>query len=219
MAVIDHQSETATRVGASRLWTMVSGIAFAVLFVAGILVGSDTPDYDADDNEWTDWFSDSGNRWTQIVGMILLVLSAVALVVFIATLVRMLRARPTTASIDAAQIAYGTGLILAASTAFGAVALAQMSAAIEIGDIPVPAPDLLRTAEQLGFGLILVVGGIFAAVMVAAVSFAARGAGVLPNWLVMAGFVAAFILLFSVIFLPMAALPLWAIAVAVTARP
>ena len=41
----------------------------------------------------------------------------------------------------------------------------------------------------------------------------------LPNWLVMAGFVAAVILLFSVIFIPMALLPLWAIAVAVTARP
>ena len=65
MALIDHHSEAPTEVRSSRLWTMVSGIAFAVLFVAGIFLGTDTPDYDAADSEWTDWFNDSGNRWNR----------------------------------------------------------------------------------------------------------------------------------------------------------
>ena len=34
-------------------WTMVAGIVFAVTFVAGMVLGRDTPDYDDPDAEWT----------------------------------------------------------------------------------------------------------------------------------------------------------------------
>jgi hypothetical protein len=196
---------------------MLSGLAFAVLFVAGMILGRDTPESDVDDREWTEWFSDSDNRVMQVVSMILITLAAVALVVFVTGLVERLR-NPRPRSDMPAQVAYGAGMILATALAFGGVALNQMSAAIEIGDIPIPSPDVLRTAEQLGFGLILMVGGLFAALTVAAVSVAARGTGVLPSWLVTAGFVVAFILLFSLAFIPMILLPLWVIAVSIASN-
>ena len=193
---------------------MLSGIAFAVLFVVGILLGSDSPDSDAPDAEWVAWFDDSGNRTLQCVSLFLMVLAALAFVVFITGLVRRLRAESTVHD-GAAQVAHGAGLLLSAAIAIGGVAINQISGAIEFGDLPTPSADILRTAEQLGYGIVLVVGGWCAALTVAAASIAARGTTVLPRWLATAGFVAAVILVFSVIFIPMAVLPLWVLAVAI----
>jgi hypothetical protein len=217
MAVEDRLTEGSLHAGSERRWVMITGVLFGVLFTAGMLLSGNTPDYDAEDSEWTDWFDDGGNRALQIISMFLLVLAAVSFVVFLTYLVRRLRLARAAAETPA-QIAFGAGLLVALSIAIGGVAVNQMSAAIEIGDIPIPNADVLRTAEQFGFGLILVVGGLFAALTVAAVSFAARGGDVLPKWLVTAGFVAAVILIFSVAFIPLIVLPLWAILVAVTAR-
>ena len=195
-------------------WTTPSGIAFVVLFVVGLLIGSDSPNPDAPDAEWTAWFDDSGHRTLQIVGALLMVLAALAFVVFITGLVRRLRAE--TMNDGAAQVAHGGGILVAAAIAIGGIAINQISAAIEIGDIPIPSPDVLRTAEQFGYGVVLVLGGWGAALTVASASIAARGTTVLPRWLVTAGFVAAVILLFSLVFIPMVVFPLWVLAVAIS---
>jgi hypothetical protein len=216
-AADEFVGHTAAPVRVDRRVTMFTGIAFAVLFVLGMLFGPNTPDGNASDAEWTDWYDDGGHRAMQIVSAFLLVLAAVALVIFLALVVRQLRAARPDRDVTA-QVVFGGGLVLAAAIAFGGIAMAQMSAAIEIGDIPIPSADVLRTAEQLGFGLLLVAGGLFAALTVAAVSFGARGTGLLPAWLVTTGYVVAVILLFSVMFIPLILLPLWAIAVAVATR-
>ena len=197
------------------MWAMVSGVLFAVLFVAGMILGRDTPAGDAPDEEWLQWFDDSGNRWQQIIGAMSLALAAMALVVFIAHLVHHLDTGRHAGAV-ATRVAHGAGLVLAAAIAIGGIGMNYVGAGIEIGELPVPAPDVARIAEHLGFGVMLIVGGLFAALMVGAVSLAARGTGALPGWLVTAGMVVAVLLLASVMFIPMALLPLWVLAVAIT---
>src|SRR3989337_797662 len=92
MAIADRPVGAPVARGLSDRWTMLSGIAFAVLFIVGMLLGSDTPDPDAPDAEWTAWFDDSGHRTLQVVAMFLMVLAALALVVFITGLAHRLRA-------------------------------------------------------------------------------------------------------------------------------
>jgi hypothetical protein len=82
--------------------------------------------------------------------------------------------------------------------------------------LPLSSVETLRTTESLGIAVLLMVGGLVAALMLAAVSLAARGTEALPNWLVTAGFVVAVILLGSVMFIPMVVLLLWVLAVAIT---
>ena len=214
MASISQGNGGARRDLADR-WTMLAGIAFTVLFVLGMLVGSDSPDPDAPDAEWTEWFSDGGNRGAQVFSLFMLVLAAVAFTVFITGFVRRLRWDPAVNE-SAANIALNAGLVLAAMIAVGGVAKNQISGAVEFGDMPLPSAEVLRTAEQLGFGVILVAGGLFAAAAVIAASIAARGTSVVPSWLVTAGLVAGVILLFSVIFVPMIVLPLWVLAAAIS---
>lgn len=193
---------------------MLSGIAFAILFIVGVMLGSDTPEPDAPDAEWTEWFDDGGHRGLQIVSIFLMALAALALVVFITGLVHRLRA--ASPHHGAVQLAHGSGMILAAMIAIAGIAINQISGAIEFGDAPIPEADTLRIAEQLGYGILLIPGGWFAALTVAAASIAARGTGVFPNWLVTTGYVAAVILIFSFIFIPMVVLPLWVLAAAIS---
>jgi hypothetical protein len=207
-------NRAAADVERSTVWATISGVAFAVLFVVGMILGRDTPAGDAADEEWLQWFDDSGNRWQQIISAVVLTLAAAALVVFVAHLIDRLAVTGVGRSV-ATRVAHSAGIVLAAAIAIGGVGMNYVGAGIEIGELPVPAADVTRTAEHLGFGVMLVVGGLFAALMVAAVSIAARNTGVLPGWLVTAGLVVAVLLLASVLFIPIVLLPLWVLVVAI----
>ena len=189
------------------------GIAFAVLYAAGLILGGQTPAYDAAASEWLAWYEDSGNRALQVASMLLLIGSALAFVVFLARLVTVLWA----AGRDVVSlVVLGAGLLFAASTAIGAVGINQVSAAITFGgSYPIPVVDVLHQSEQFGFAVALLGGGWSAALMIAAASVAARGVGALPGWLATAGVVTAVLLLLSAFFLPMLLIPLWVAAAAV----
>jgi hypothetical protein len=172
-------TEGATTTRALDRRTGIAGLVFFVLFVIGWLVGGDRPDYDAPDAEWTSWFEDDDNRIGSIAAMFTLALSAMAFVPFLTGVLR--RVRAVTDAEGLPMIALGAGLIFSATTIVAAVAVHQVAAAIEFGgDYPVPGADVLRQAEQLGFGIGLLGGGWAAALCVAAISWAARGTVSLP---------------------------------------
>jgi hypothetical protein len=195
-------------------WGGIAGVVFFVLFVVGMLVSGGTPEYDESDREWVEWFDDSGHQTQQVVSMLILVIAALALVCFLAVLTRRLRAtnRP-----ELVNIAIGAGLVLAAMLIVGAIGINQVSAALTFGgdDYPIPNADVLRQAEQIGFGVALLGGGWSAALLVGATSLAARGSDLLPRWLVVASRVVAVLLLLSVFFIPFLLLPLWVLAVSI----
>ena len=67
----------------------------------------------------------------------------------------------------------------------------------------------------LGFGTLLIVGGLAAAAMIAAISVHWMRTKEMPTWVPWLGYVCALVLLFAIVFLPMAALPLWAVVVGI----
>ncbi len=72
-----------------------------------------------------------------------------------------------------------------------------------------------RFLPSLGYGTILIVGGLSAAAAITAISGDWKRTGAMPNWLCWLGFVCAFILLAGVMFIPMIALVVWALAAGV----
>lgn len=202
--------------GASRSGIRIAGVVFAVLFVVGMLLMASTPDYDAPDSEWTEWFEDSGNNWPAIVGVFLLAIAALVFCWFVATLVDRLRVARWRGHEHAAL---GFGLLFAAALGIGAAVTNSVSGAVEIGDTPIPSPDVAQQIESIGFAVVLVFGGFAASACVATVSaLGSRRVGY-PRWLVIAGYVAAVLLLLSAVFVPMLLLPLWTLAVAVAGVP
>jgi hypothetical protein len=96
----------------------------------------------------------------------------------------------------------------------GGATIAAVAGAIEFRDAPITDQDLVRTLPQMGYAMVLLGGGFAALVLVLTTSIISLQTGVLPQWLAWLGIVAAIILLFAVIFLPMIALVIWVLCVA-----
>ena len=199
----------------SNRWLAVSGFVFVALFVAAVLVsGGQLGSAGDPDEQFVSYFSDTSNRVRDIAGAYVLAAAGLAFVVFLAHMYATLRERSGGRGLP--LIAFGAGLVfvallLAAAAALSAVPTSHAIAAIFDEERHEFDADVLRLATQLGF-MLLVFAMWAAAACIAAITLAARTAGIFPAWLVGFGLVAAFALLFSFFFLPAAALPIWVVA-------
>jgi len=196
-------------------WAGAAGIGFAVLLVAGNII-SGAPDYDKSDQYWVSWFQDSGHRAAQIVGMFLVAASALLLILFFVTLLR--RAVAAGGNAGAAAIAGVSGTVLATVVAVSGVIRSGVSGAVAFApnSFPVPSADVLRTLDNLAFGVLAVAGGFAAALFIASFAHAVRDTAIIPNWLSIAGYVVGVVLLLSFLFFPFLLLPLWMFVAGIT---
>ena len=153
----------------------LSGVAFAVLFLAGFLIsGSDAPDYTASDQQWSTWAADSEIR--SRVGAFLALLASFVFLPFTAT-VRSALERGDTAirgTVSLARVAFSGGLIgvtgitmgiiiIAGATAQGAHAdpvVSKAVASVTVGPFLVGAMGL--AASLAAAGVLILRSGVFA---------------------------------------------------------
>jgi hypothetical protein len=190
------------------------GIAFAVLFVAGFLVFPTPSSNKAKDTlKWQQWWNDSGHRTAAIIGAYLMVLGVLAFVWFAWNLRLRLRDREGLQDLGGLMFAFGA---LFAGIGFVAILVrAAVAGARQFGSTPVPAGDFARQFDQLGFGLLLLAGGLCAGAFVALASFLSRRSGTLPGWLTIAGYVVAALQLVATLFFPFVLFPLWVLVVSI----
>ena len=176
------------------------GIVFVVLFVAGFIVFP-TPDDNKDTAKWQQWWTDSGHRVGAIIGAYLMVFGLLAFVCFMWGLNRRLHDR------GGMMITFGS--LFVAFAMISALVRASVPGAKQFGDVPVPSGDFARQFDQLGFALLLVAGALTAGAFVAAASYLARRAQILPGWLTIAGYVVAVLQLAAALFFPFILFVLW----------
>jgi hypothetical protein len=153
----------------------LSGVAFAVLFLAGFLIsGSDAPDYTAADQVWRTWAADSEMR--SRIGAFLTLLATFAFLPFTAVIRSMFEGAdtPTHGPAQLARIAFvgaligATGItmaviIIAGATAQGAQANPVVSKAVAsttVGPFLVGAMGF--AASLTAAGLLILRSGVFA---------------------------------------------------------
>ena len=200
-----------------------AGIVFAVLYIGGVFVVGSTPgDIDKDGvnkspsaltTAWRDFYSDSGNRWAIIIGAFILIVAAFTLVVF----ANEIRQRLVDAGAPgAAQLAFAASLLFAAATMAGATAMAWIPITKQFGNSALPEGEINYLTNVLGYGFMLMGGGVSAAVLLVISGRASVRTHVLPAWLGWAGVVSGIVVFFlSVFFLPMILFALWSIATAI----
>jgi hypothetical protein len=189
-----------------------AGIAFVVLFAVGFFTGaSSNADYD-DPAGWLSDLDDSGYRMQHVVGAYLLMLSAVAFLVFSKGLLnRFAVARDVPSELADAGATLFAGIVMIS----GLVA-ASVSGAVEFGGTEIPdSGDVPIQFDQLSVALLLLPGGFSAALFIAALSDVARRLDVFPGWLVWLGYASAVVLLFAAAFIPFAMLLIWTLATSV----
>ena len=189
----------------------LAGPAFAVLFLASVAVSS-PPANSASDAKWVANYTGHGHQIQHMATGLLLVLAGLCLMTFLTSLWRRIAERRSEPTNPLALVAAGVG---AACISAGGVVMATVSASELIGSYALPGADVLRLTNDVGFGLVSV-GGMWAtALAVAVLSAQGKAAGVLNSRVATFGWVVAILLIFSLLFVPIVALLIWAVTVGV----
>ncbi len=203
-------------------WANAAGIAFVVLFVVGTLMTfGPQPTFKKHDTPATvakkvfDVYNSGGKRAQMVIGAYLLVLSALALIWFVTGL----RARMVAAGLPdggSPRVVFGLAVLGSAVIVTSALALATVSGSYVFGSEPLPSnADAIRVISDLGTAIMLVGFGLAAAALILVVTMASWRGALLPRWLTFAGILGVLGGIFAVIFLPLALVALWFLAVAI----
>jgi hypothetical protein len=196
----------------SSRWAPIAGIAFAVLFIAGMFTMIQPES--STEQAINEFYADSGNRATLLIGAYLIALAGFAFLWFLGsvrqTVRRLAPDRP-----ELSDVLLGGGIVFVAMMYAGAAAIGTGAAAMLLGGEEQFSHEVLRMLPQLGYGLLLLGGGFGAIAMVLSTSVALRRAETIPGWLSIYGMVTAILLLASVAYVPMVFFPIWAITISV----
>lgn len=212
---VDTERDLEDRISAGRFagW---SGIAFAILFIAGFVCVAQVPAYDEPDAAWVAMVDDSGDRLVTVIGTLLLSAAGLLLMAFTSTLAAYVRGTAGKGPTHLAGILQGAGVIAGVTLLVAAVTGGSMSAGVTFApEFSAPSGEVLRVLDQLAIGILLVGTGWSTAVVIACASRLAARTGMLPGWLTTAGLVVAVLLLASVQFLPILLIPVWALVTGV----
>lgn len=200
----DASTDATTEPSRLDRWAPLAGVVFALVFVIGFLIGSDTPEFDASGTEVIDHYGDTGRVY---VGIVAAQVAAVALVFFAGAL----RARQRAAGQDwLATTAFGGCVVLAVGLGvFGMTQFALLSAA-DLGRPEVA--QALNVVDNDNFlpALIGVTVTLLATGLHALVSRS------LPRWLAWTSLVLGVVALAAPIgFVALVLFPLWVLMLAV----
>jgi hypothetical protein len=190
----------------------LSGIAFVVFFIASIVVSS-APKATDSDSAWVAAYATHAKQAGHLATGILLVLAGLSLASFLTNLWQ--RVRQAGVGHDFSPLPVVAAGIAAACMAVGGVLMAGASGSALIGSAPLPGADVLRLGDEVGFAMVAVGGMLAAALSVALLAAQARRAGLFGSRLTSFSFVVAVLLLASVAFVPIVALLIWSLVVAV----
>jgi hypothetical protein len=198
-------------------WWFLSGVGFAVLLVAGVMLAMGTypEDSSAPDADWTKVLSSSGERAKIIVGAYLLCAAGLLFLWFASAIRTAFESETTTPSV-LASVATTSGIVFVSVLLLGGLTLAAVPGSISFGGAPVPAADFARQFSQLGTGFLLAPGALVAALFVASTSRLGAVTRVFSRAVTMTGYVAAVLLLFGALLLPFLALPIWVIVTSIS---
>jgi hypothetical protein len=194
-------------------WTPIAGILAAVTFTVGMVFVSTTPGDKDSDAQVLAFYADRGHRVSAIVGAYLLAVCAPLLVWFGAGLRRRLLAAGDAGRF--ADLAFGAAILCAAFLGIGGAGLAAVPAAQSFGGTALSNADVARFLPAVGLVGVLVFAMIAAIALIVTVSIFVQRSGMLPDWVAWLGFLAALVLLLSVVFLPLIAFPLWLVLVSI----
>ena len=196
--------------------SMAAGVAFAVLFVAGVLTTfGNTPNIKKHDSrevvarKYVDFLSSGGHRAGLLVGGWLLLLAAIALVWFTVGLGARLDSDFTGRAVA------HLGVLGAASIGGAAILSTSVAGSRTFGNNKVlPDGQTIKVIMDPAFPLLFVDFGLVSAAIMVLVALTSRGMG-LPSWLWYGTWVAAVAGVVAVWFFPMVLVVLWYLIVAV----
>jgi hypothetical protein len=200
----------------------LAGIGFAILFVLFVfLMGSGIPGGEDTNQDIARYYAEADRFNSSLVTLYGSVLAGVCLLWFLASLRQHLRGADERPGALATLAQHG-GLICVASLLTAAAATVAIAASVEFGEETEIQP-VVASIGWLASIMLTIPAMVGAGIAIVAVSLEILHGGALPRWLAWLGFgCAAAIILLGWAYMPMFALPVWALAASIAllrARP
>lgn len=192
----------------------VAGLAFAVLFIASIVLLRGAPSGASTAAEIRDFYLGEHAGRVSLVGVYLAPFSGIAFLWFIAVIRNLIGDREDRFF---ATVFLTSGLLFVAMLFVAAGVGGALLAAVKFQDEPVPSQDAVVLVRSLGFGFLFIYAMRMAAVFMIVVSTIGARLGIFPRWLVVTGYAAALVLMLNVSYAAVLTLvfPVWVAAVSV----
>ena len=186
------------------------GIGAAIVYVVGhVLLASVPGGGDTNSDDFQKFYVRDDNTGMAIIGVLVLTVGCLGMLWFF----HELREHLETPRARAGFVSTAAGLALVAA---GAAILAGPSGVQFNSDEPFVGNAVAHALAQAGYGVMLIGGATFLGLGVGMFAVEGRRLGVLVPWVGIAGIAAAILQLVSYIWLPIFAIPLWVLIVAVT---
>jgi hypothetical protein len=189
----------------------LSGLVFAALFVAALLLVRQAPGLGADDGTYADFYRGTHGNVLVTAGLYVVPFAGVAFLWQMSTTRTLIGALPRSSPELQLWLHLASGvlfvcMLFAGSAAVGAVALLTV-----FSRAPLPPPDVARALTAVGYGLVFVLGVRAAGIYMISTTTLARTVGLIPRWMAVLGYLAAAFLLVSTTFHPaiLLVLPAW----------
>lgn len=196
------------------------GIGFSVLFVGSLtaLLGELVGAFADAAETFSPYFDTTHERLRHALGAYLLTAAGLAFLAFTVRITALGGDRGGSES--GGRTARLVAAVFAALVALAAAALATVSLSIGFGKISGDPGirDGQHLLPQLGYVGLMVPAAIAAGYAVWLIARVAARSGILPAWMVVAGYVVAVLQLFSFYSLPLFGLPLWVLAASLSVR-
>ena len=190
----------------------IAGIAFALLFFATLMIVK-LPGGDDTNQVYAEYFIESDRFTDHTIVAYMIAVAGIAFLTLLASLRgRMLARDPEADGLH--TLALGSGLLFVGALFVTGAAAYAVPASIEFGEETQFGADIARVPWVASIALLLY-GMIAASASIASLSALMLRTRALPKWLAVFGFVAAFVLLFGYVYMPMMILPVWTIAASV----
>ena len=196
----------------ARTWAAAFGIIAALLLVIAFFVPGETPDGDANAEEWVEYIEDY--ETLVLVRAYLLIAAGLGLVAFYFLGVEPRLSGPETTDRAMAHLGGAAAVLTAGALSFTGLIGAAVGAAHLFGDVPIDA----RTAalfDNLFYGGLLVGSAVPSGVVMLVVAIEAGRRKAFPVWVLFASLVGVLGMAAALVFFPFILLPIWLIAVSI----
>jgi hypothetical protein len=192
----------------------IAGLLFSALFVVSVLMLRVRPESGSSAQEIEEFYLVRGAGRVGLVGLYLVPFAGIAFLWFVAAVRSHLGPREDRFF---ATVLLGSGLLFVAMLFAASASAGALITGVKFLDQPPPSADSVVLARSLGFAFLFVFGVRIAAVFMLVVSTIGLRTGLLPRWLVIAGYLSGLLFLFTVTYVELLVLllPAWVIAVSV----
>jgi hypothetical protein len=213
----DVSPESRTLLRRSATFSGASGLVFAALFLAALVLLRQAPRLNTPDAAYTAFYSAGSGNVLVTLGMHVVPFAGIAFLWHMSATRTLIDAVPGTPAEVQRWLQVTSGIVFVCMLFAGTAAVAAVALLTVFSSAPVPPPSVARTLSGAGYGLVFVFGVRAAGMFIIATTTLLRTRRLLPRWLAVLSHLAAGFLLVSTTFHPVVLMvfPAWVACVSV----